>query len=422
MRHLLSLCLLLIASTLSARTRTDSLLITELRDMGLKAYPTRDISIYTTGTECFDAMFADIDRAQRKVWVEFMIIANDSIGKLALWHLEQAAGRGVDVRLIDDDYKDFERGYGLRTQHGQDSIRSLGIDFILFDHFHYPWLNHVCRDHRKLVNVDDSIGYIGGLNIADYYVRGNPQRYGAWRDCFIRITGAAVEGINRMIIEHYKRYGGTKPNDFARYLFDQDYERYHATKDDSAQACPVVVYFERSRVTVEKQKETRRAIAAAIDAAQDTLRLVTPYFLPSHNVRHALRCALKRGVHVEILFSQVGDQDFFSCGNYHYAKKLWQRGAHIYLYRGAFHHSKIMMIDGEVSMVGSANLNCRSLKWDYEANSFVFSPEFTHRMDSIFEQDKLQCDTFSLDYYHQHRSWRFRMAGFLVDRVLTPWI
>lgn len=411
--YISALFCLLTASALQAKERADSLLMQYLRHEQLVAYPARDVNLYYDGTSTFNAIFSDIDRAQKKVWIEFMIVANDSIGNLTLNHLEQAAKRGCDVRLIIDDYKDQERGYGFSTQRGQDSIRNLGIDLVLFDHFHYPWLNHVCRDHRKLVNIDDSIGYIGGLNIADYYVNGKPEVYGGWRDTHARITGAAVEGISKLFNEHYQRYGGTKTNDFARYLFDADYQHQTTTT-------PQIVYFERSRVSTKKQAETRNAIIAALDAAQDTIRLVSPYLMPTHTVRQAIIRAIDRGVHVEVLFSKVGDNGWLSYGNYSFTCRLKKHGAHIFLYRGAFHHSKIMMIDGQVAMVGSANLNSRSLKWDYEASCFIFNPDVTARLNQQFAIDKQQCDTFSLDYYKQNYPRRIRTAGWFINRFFTP--
>lgn len=412
MKYLLSLYILIASITsVLAADRADSTLMRYLRSEGLIAYPVRDVQVFNNGTDKFQAMFRDIDQAQRYVWVEYMILANDSIGRLTLSHLEQAARRGCEVRLIIDDYKDWERSYGFGTQHGQDSIRALGIDFVLFDRYHYPWLNHVCRDHRKIVVIDDTIGYIGGLNIADYYLNGSPK-YGGWRDMHTRITGPAVEGLARLFSEHYHRYGGQGSHHFARYLYDHDYAQRRELSD--------VVFFERSRTTPQKQAETRHAIIAAIDAAQDTLRLVSPYFLPTHTVRQAIIRACDRGVYVEIMFSRVGDNAMLSYGNMNLARRLTRHGAHIYLYRGAFHHSKVITVDGQVCMVGSANLNSRSLKWDYEASAFFFNPVTTAQIDAIFRHDKQSCDTFSTTYYRQEFPLRVRTAGWLIDRFLTP--
>lgn len=400
------------ALSTAAQQRADSTLLSFVHDEGLTLYPTDDVRIFTDGRSTFHDLFVDIDQAKSKVWVEFMIVANDSIGQCLLTHLSAAARRGCDVRLIIDDYKDWERGYGFRTQKSQDSIRALGIDLVLFDRFHWPWFNHVCRDHRKIVVIDDEIAYTGGLNVADYYVNGNPK-YGGWRDTFIRITGAATEGLAQLIGQHYRRFGGQKPYTFAQY-------RYGKAADNPAKPAARIAFFERSRVTTKLQSQTRRAIIAAFDAARDTIRFVTPYMLPTHTVRQAIIRAIDRGVHVELLFSKVGDNPMLSYGNFNLARRLVRHGAHVYLYRGAFHHSKIMMVDGQFAMVGSANLNSRSLKWDYEVNSFIFSADVTHRLDSIFEVDKLQSDTFSIPYYKQEFPRSQRIAGWWIDRCLTP--
>lgn len=410
-RLFIYLYILLIAFTAVGRDRADSTLMQYLQNEGLTAYPYRDVQVYKNGKEKFAALFQDIDNAKHHVWVEYMIVANDSIGNLTLKHLEMAAKRGCEVRLIIDDYKDRERHYGFRTQRAKDSIRSLGIDFNLFDRFHYPWFNHVCRDHRKIVVIDDSIGYIGGLNIADYYLNGKP-RYGGWRDIHSRVTGPGVEGLANLFQQHYKVSGGKGKHHFARYLFDEEYK--HPADFDQ------VVYFERSRITPKKQAETRNAFIAAFDAAQDTLRIVSPYFLPTHTVRQALMRAIDRGVYVEIMFSKVGDNDIFSYGNFHFAQRLVRHGAHVYLYKGEFHHSKIFMIDSQVAMIGSANMNSRSLKWDYEASAFYFSQEVTAKLNQIFADDKSRCDTFSLEYYKKNYGFGPRAKGWFINRFMTP--
>mgnify|MGYP003294751592 CR=1 FL=1 len=343
-----------------AQQRADSTLMQYLRGEGLPAYSADDVKIYTNGHDKFKALFEDIDNAKRKVWIEYFIFANDSIGTLTMKHLIDAAKRGCEVRVVTDYYKDQERHYGMGRPEYADSLAKLGVDFQMFDRYKVLWFNHACRDHRKIVNIDDSIGYIGGLNIADYYLNGKPA-YGGWRDTHTRITGPAVEGLAQLFHAQYVASGGKGEYSFSKYQIANDSESK-------------VVYFERvHNGGYKKQAETRNAIIAALDAAKDTIRLVSPYLLPTHTVRQAIIRALDRGVHMEVLFSKVGDSPMLSYGNYHFAKRLLKHGAHIFLYKGSFHHSKIMMVDGQVSMVGSANLNSRSLKWDYEASSFIFS-------------------------------------------------
>jgi len=413
LRKIISILFLLVSVSAFSAERADSLLMRYLRGEGLVSYPAQNVSIYTNGHDKFEALISDIDQAKHRVWIEYFIFASDSIGTLVMNHLVQAAQRGCDVRVVTDYYKDRERHYNMGRPEYADSLAQLGVDFQMFDRYKHLWFNHVCRDHRKIVNIDDSIGYIGGLNIADYYIVGKPA-FGGWRDTHARITGPAVEGLAKLFHTQYAASGGSRP-----YTFNEGGNNSSLLTPHSS--LPSVVYFERvHNGGYQKQAETRNAIIAAFDAARDTIRLVSPYLLPTHTVRQAMIRALDRGVYMEVLFSKVGDSPMLSYGNYHFAKRLLKHGAHIFLYKGKFHHSKIMMIDGQVSMVGSANLNSRSLKWDYEASSFIFNPEVTRELNQIFAEDKLQCDTFSIPYYKENYSYGFRCKGWWIDRFFTP--
>lgn len=412
-RLLLFVSLLSWLASAHAGTRSDSLLLQYLLTQGLREYAFDDIDVYTNGTDKFNALFADIRQAKTSIDVEYFIFANDSIGRCTIAHLLDAARRGVKVRLVIDGYKDRERGYGYDGPR-LDSLRQQGIDVQIFDPWRRPYLCHVLRDHRKIVVIDHEIGYIGGLNVADYYINGDPGVYGGWRDTHIRITGEAVEGL-----------AGYFENAWNISVHGMDYERQlrsAATVPDSLlRVADVrkVVYFERSRVSKQKKAETRNAIIAAFNTAQDTLRIVSPYFLPTHTVRQALVRAIDRGVKVQILFSRDGDNALLTAGNMHFAKRLLRHGAEVFLYRGAFHHSKIMMVDGSHSMVGSANLNSRSLKWDYEASCFIFDPEVTARLNDIFIQDCTHSDRMTIDDYRQKPLGK-RLLGWLANRILTP--
>lgn len=415
---LLILSLILWKVYVVADTRSDSLLLQYLKMQGLKEYAFDRINVYTNGTDKFNSLFADIRQAKTSIDVEYFIFANDSIGQCTIGHLLDAARRGVKVRLVIDGYKDHERGYGYDGPR-LDSLRQQGIDVQIFDPWRRPYLCHVLRDHRKIVVIDQKIGYIGGLNVADYYINGDPEVYGGWRDTHIRITGEAVEGLIRYFDNAWNiSVHGT---DYERQLRATAVNVAVPDSDLCVTGSKKVVYFERSRVSKQKKSETRNAIIAAFNTAQDTLRIVSPYFLPTHTVRKALVNAIDRGVKVQILFSREGDNALLSAGNQHFSKRLLRHGAEVFLYRGAFHHSKIMMVDGSHSMVGSANLNSRSLKWDYEASCFVFDPEVTAELNAIFEQDCTNSDIMTIDDYRQKPLGK-RLLGWLANRILTPFL
>lgn len=403
----------------------------QLKSMSLNEYDYEFVDIYSNGKDKFERLFADISSARRSVDVEYFIYAGDSIANAMTRLLEDKARQGVKVRLVIDSYKDVSRHYG-RTQQWCDSIREAhllpgregadGQSYFeprLFDPWRFPYINHVPRDHRKIVVIDDSIGYIGGLNVADYYLNGKSE-FGGWRDTHIRVTGAATDGLSLYFEDAWYRCGGHPRELQPRVLScDQRGEMANARLASKAHS---VIYFERSRDSHQKKAETRRAIVAALQSARDSLHIVSPYFLPTHSVRKALIDAIDRGVKVDIMFSKVGDEPILSVGNYDFARRLTRHGATVHLYKGAFHHSKIIMIDGEVSMVGSANMNSRSLRWDYEASAFVFSTEVTHRLDSIFFDDLRNCDIFTSSDYRREKPFSTRLYGWFVNRFLTPFL
>lgn len=395
--------------TLKAEMRADSILLQYLRTQNLRQYSFDKVDIYTNGTDKFEAMFRDFNQAKKTIDVEYFIFADDSIAYLTLDVLRQAVARGVKVRLVVDGYKDHERHYGFDGPK-LDTLRNQGIETYIFDRWRRPYLWHVPRDHRKIVVVDGEIGYIGGLNIADYYINGKPDVYGGWRDTHIRITGEAVNGLADLFENAWTMAKEDKT--VLGNIPIPDLPEIDGSK---------IVYFERSRESKQKKAETRNAFIAAFRSAQDTLRIVSPYLLPTHTVRKALIETIDRGVEVEILFSRDGDQPVLSVGNYHLSKRLIRHGAKVYLYKGAFHHSKIFTIDGQCSMVGSANLNSRSLKFDYEASCFIFDECVTNELNKIFADDKLQSDRLTEEYY-RNIPRKKRLFGWFVDRFLTPWL
>lgn len=417
MRKFVTIIILFVSFfSLRAEERADSVLLQYLRAEGLTEYPFDSVDVYTNGTDKFEAMFRDFRNAQKTIDVEYFIFADDSIAHVTLDELRKAVARGVKVRLVIDGYKDHERDYGYDSPR-LDSLRAQGIDTYIFDPWRRPYLSHVPRDHRKIVVIDNEIGYIGGLNIADYYINGKPEIYGGWRDTHIRIKGKAVYGLLELFENAlYIAKEGVKSE---KNLAARPNHKADDISDTHSSDGRTIVYFERSRVSKKKKAETRNAIIAAFTSAQDSMRIVSPYLLPTHTVRQALVKAIDRGVKVQILFSRDGDQPILSVGNYHLSKRLIRHGAEVYLYKGAFHHSKIIMVDGQYSMVGSANLNSRSLKWDYEASCFVFDPEVTAELNHIFDQDLNECDKLTKQYYYKI-PFHKRLFGWFVDRFLTP--
>ena len=154
----------------------------------------------------------------------------------------------------------------------------------------------------------------------------------------------------------------------------------------------------------------RKAYINAIDAAERHVRIVTPYFTPVRSLRRAIYRALKRGVRVEIMLSAKCDIPLTPDVAMFYANKFRKKGARVYIYNGGFHHTKAMTVDDRFSTVGSANLNSRSLCYDYEINTFIFDLPITAELDDIYKKDKLDSDIMTKDFYKHLPLWH-RIVG-----------
>ena len=165
-------------------------------------------------------------------------------------------------------------------------------------------------------------------------------------------------------------------------------------------------------------KWIRRAYAASIDEADEKIQLINPYFVPTHSIKKALKKALKRGIDVEIMISSKSDIPFTPDASLYFAYKLVKRGAKVYLYDKGFHHSKIMMVDDTFCTLGSANLNSRSLRYDYEVNAFIFDKGVTKEMTNMFQADKQDSTELTKEIWKKRSRWK-RFVGWFAN-IFAP--
>lgn len=366
------------------------------------ALPVRDvdsIAFYQSGAEKYEALLADMQQARHHIHVEYFIFANDSIGGRLMDVLRQKAREGVECRLLIDGYYDVKRGYDYTSR--LKSIRAEGIDIRIYKPYVFPYVHRVLRDHRKIVVIDGHIGYTGGFNVADYNVQGKPGIYGSYIDTHVRLEGPCVEGLQFLFSEHFEQSGETGFDGGPYYPYTNRLIQQTGAAEDMEEAQAAALILERGRSTRAKKSEMRRAIVDFIDNAQDSLHIQSPYLLPTPAIRRALRRALKRGVHVEVLFSEQGDTPMFNYGNVHYSKSLARRGAEVWLYQDGFQHSKVMMADGKTCMVGSVNMDYRATRWNEEVAAVIFDPEATAWLDSSFVQTQQFCRPLTAGNYRE---------------------
>lgn len=371
-RRILFIIIYILGMLAGYAQRADELTIADFRRMGIPFYADNEVRLLTTGPVKFQDMFAEIEQARHFIHMDYFKFQEDSICGVLFDLLKRKALEGVKIRIVYDGFGNKCSALPL-TKEFLNEIRSYGIEIEAFDKFRFPWINHVFhRDHHKIAVIDGNVCYTGGMNVADYYLHGKPE-VGEWRDMHIRLHGSIVDGYEQIFERMWYVVTG-------ELLTPGVYTGQNRSKDR-------VMVALADRIPRLSPDMMRKTYCAAIDNAQCLIQIVNPYPCLSNPVRKALNNALARGVRVQFMVSEKSDGQSNADVTGIEMKKLMKRGAEIYYYRGGFHHSKVMMIDSLFCTVGTANLDARSLKFDYEVNSFIFSPQTTAQLQQVFLKD-----------------------------------
>ena len=409
LRHILYIILIAFSLVSAhAQVKGDSIMHAYLASEGIAVTGNNKVTLLTDGHAKFADMFEAIRHARHHIHLEYFNFRNDSIAGELFRLLAQKAKEGVEIRAMFDAFGNWSNNRPLKKQHLK-QIREQGIEIVKFDPFAFPYFNHALhRDHRKIVVIDGQVGYTGGMNIADYYINGLPE-IGAWRDMHMRIEGNAVRYLQGIFLTMWNKETG-------QHIGGPEYFPEPPDFPDSI-SCDIAIV---DRVPRKTPRAIARAYTAAIGSAQESVRIVNPYFVPTKSIRKAIKQALKQGKTVEIIIPSVSDVPFTPEAAMYIVHKLMKKGARIYLFNGGFHHAKIMMVDSTLCTVGTANLNSRSLRYDYETNAFLFSPETNGQLSRIFEQDKQNSTLLTPEIWKRRSPWK-KFVGW-IGNLMTPFL
>jgi cardiolipin synthase len=401
-------------SPAGAQTSTD-VFQQQMEDYGIRFTHDNQVTLLMSGQAKFDDMFAHIRQARQSIHLEYFNFRNDSIASLLFDILREKRREGVEVRALFDGFGNDSNNQPLKKYHLK-ALRDDSVDIYEYDPIRFPWINHIWpRDHRKIVVIDGRIAYTGGMNVADYYIKGTEQ-VGSWRDMHCRIEGSAVSDLQHIFCRLWQKVTGEN-------ILLPRYFRPQAAGNMTVG----IVNREPGSVrtadgyTVGQNDAMRRLYVSAIDAAQDSLKLINPYFVLVKSVKKALERAIDRGVDVQIMVSAKSDVPLTPDAVFYTVHKLMKRGARVWLYKPGFHHSKILMVDGRFCTVGSANLDARSMRFDYEDNAVILNPEVTRQLDNMFDRDKLDSFYLTNESWNEFRtSWQ-KFRGWF-GHLLRPFL
>ncbi|GIO65769.1 cardiolipin synthase [Paenibacillus cookii] len=360
------------------------------------------VDIITDGQEKFDKLFKDIHGAKDYIHVQYYIIQNDVLGKKLINLLTQKAREGVKVRVLYDQlgsrkltkrfFREFRAAGGLAEAFFPSRLRLINFR-----------LNY--RNHRKLVIIDGEIGYVGGFNVGDEYL-GLNSKFGYWRDTHLRIIGSAVYALQ------------------IRFILDWNQASHHHAITYSPNLFPEVAPCGRIGMQIvtsgpdSELEHIKNGYIKMISSAKKTIHIQTPYFIPDASVLDSLRIAVLSGVEVKIMIPDKPDHIFVYWATYSYIGELLKVGATVYLYNNGFIHSKTIVIDEEIASVGTANIDFRSFKLNFEVNAFLYDDRISKQLTEMFEEDLRVSRQLTLQEYHQRPRWIRIKEG--ISRLLSP--
>jgi cardiolipin synthase len=302
--------------------------------------------------------------------------------------LGQASSRGVAVRVLADAFGSLWTRSGFWRE-----MRSRGCEVRLFHPvFPYFW-RQFFRDHRKILVVDRSIAFTGGMNIAEEY--GSPRARGrvrAWRDTHARVEGPAAWELALVFSEAWHRAGGT-PLAIPSLVVDDA---------EPPAGARVLVLDSRP---LRGHQESAAVLSAIVGAARRSVLITNAYFAPRPVAIEALGAAARRGVDVQLLLPGASDVPLIRHAGHGYFDALLERGVRIFEYAAAVLHGKTMVADGFVSVVGSTNLDFRSFRFNAECNLVVLDEETGASMAAAFEEDLTRSEEI------RPEPWRRRGLG-----------
>ena len=417
LRNIFFLFLLMFLGKGYAQT-SDSLIVKELRSEGVSFSKNNTVTLLLTGQEKFDDLFTAIKQAKSSIHLEYFNFRNDSIANQLFNLLADKVKEGVEVRALFDAFGNMSNNKPLRKKE-LDNLRERGIEIYEFDPIRFPWINHVfARDHRKIVVIDGSIAYTGGMNVADYYINGT-KVVGEWRDMHCRIEGDEVNTLQKIFIKTWNKVTKQHLSGAKYYRGDRPNTTFVDLKRPAVDSLNNMMVGIINREPRTSNAIIRKFYTTAIDVAKDSIQIINPYFTLNRAIKKAIKRAVKRGVKVDIMLSVRSDIPLTpDCGFYN-AHQLMKRGCNIWMYMPGFHHTKVIMVDGLFCTVGSANLNSRSLNFDYEANAVIVNKEVTQELCNLFNAEKKESFLLTPKKWNEMRTPWKKFVGWFAH-LLAP--
>jgi cardiolipin synthase len=325
------------------------------------------LELLIDGEETFDNIFETIRSAKRHLCVNFFIVKSDTLGIRFQQALIERARAGVRVFFLFDEFGSYKlpRRYLRELKAAGVECHSFGVN-----RFWWSRLQLNFRNHRKIVVADGEVALIGGLNVGDEYL-GRDARFGGWRDTHLAMRGPVVQAVQLVFLEDWFWASNSMP--------ELDWETRLEETDQIAAVIPTG--------PADPADSWQLVVAEAANTSRQKLWIASPYFVPDEGVLTALQAAAIRGVDVRILIPERADHLLVWLSAFSYFEESIPYGVRIFRYQRGFLHQKVMLVDHRLAAVGSANLDNRSFRLNFEITGFSPDPAFVDAVARMLEAD-----------------------------------
>ncbi len=356
--------------------------------------------ILQDGEQTFSTILEYIQSAQVHIHIEYYIIKDSVIGRQIQTALIEKAKAGLEVRLIYDAVGSWKLTRGFL-----DPMRKAGVKLYPFLPVSIPLFGHRLnyRNHRKIIIIDGKVGFLGGLNIGDEYL-GKNQKLGFWRDTHLKIQGEAVYVLQAIFLMDWYFVSGEEIDDNI-YFPKQGH-------------CGEQLIQIASSGPDSYWESIHQAYFTAINSAAQRVYIMTPYLVPDEGILMALKTAAIRGVEVRILLPSIPDhRTVFWASKSHFIELL-EAGVKIYQYQKGFVHGKVIVADDHFTSIGTANLDIRSFRLNFEVNAFIYDEGITQKILADFTDDFNNSREVTLKDYNKRPTLdRFKES---LARLISP--
>lgn len=367
------------------------------------------VKLLNNGEEMFPALLAALEKATHHIHLECYIFEPDQIGNQIKAVLCKKAKQGIKVRFIFDDF-----GSKHLNARFMNEVRAAGVHIHPFYRIYFPFLaNRInYRDHRKIIIIDGIVAFVGGMNVADRYInttkakqqlKGKKRIY--FRDAHVMIAGSAVHSLQYLFLSNWS-FASNEKLQSSHLLFPtghmpgQEMVQISASGPDSVRSTIMLTYL------------------TAISTAEKSILITTPYFIPNESIYNALRQAALTGKDVRLLVPAISDTLLVNLAASSYFEGLLEVGIRIFLYEKGFIHAKTMVVDDNLSIVGTANMDLRSFDLNFEVNAIVYGTALNQELQTVFYNDLKHAQEITLSIWQKRSKTKRLLEG--VARLLSP--